>query len=96
MSWPRPRRAPWWFTVLLVLVAAGAAFMFPMAARVLDSAMWLGSDYMGWLYPAYVVAMAMLAWICYPQRRTIAWVLFGVLLLSAIGLFIATLSQQPT
>lgn len=96
MSWPRPPRAPWWFTLLLVVLAIAAAFMFPAASTVLDNALWLGADYVGWLYPAYVILTAILAWTTYPARRTLAWVLVALLFLTATGLFIATLAQpQP-
>lgn len=94
MSWPHPPRAPWGFTLLLVLAAVPAFFVFPEASVVLDSAQWIGSDYVSWIYPAYVVLMAVTAWKCYPERRTTAWVLFSVLMLTTIALFIPTLAKQ--
>ena len=96
MSWPRPPKAPWWFTALLAILAIGGAMVFPEAARVLDSASWLGADYVGWLYPLYVIVTAVLAWICYPARRTTAWILAAMLALTTIGLFAATIVNTPS
>lgn len=95
MSWPHPPKAPWWFTLLTIFVAIAAAFVFPEASRVLDSASWLGGEYVAWLYPLYIIFTAVLAWICYPARRPLAWILVGLMALSSIGLFAATIVHNP-
>ena len=43
---------------------------------------------MGWLYPAYVVISGICAWMCYPRRRALAWILVALVLLTDIGLFL--------
>lgn len=79
-------RIPWWFAVLDIAVAA-AAFCFSYAAAdVMSSTGWLNNNSTGWLYPAYVVLSAVLAWGCYPRRRAIAWILLVMMALSATGL----------
>ena len=91
MSWPKPPRAPWWFVVLLVLVVLPTITFIPQASHVVSQAEWLGSSYVGWVYPLYIVLSAALAYVCYPMRRTIAWILFGLMVLTDIGLLISTL-----
>lgn len=95
MSWPRRPKAPWWFTALLVVLAWAATMVFPEASTVLDSAEWMGTDYVAWLYPLYIIMMTVLAWMCYPARRTMSWILVGVLALTSLGLFITTLAHTP-
>lgn len=40
-----------------------------------------------WVYPFYALLSAYLAYICYPQRRAIAWILLIILILSHISLW---------
>lgn len=83
----RPRRTPWWFVVLLILVALPSIVLIPEAAEVVDDAHWLGSAYVGWLYPAYIVVSGICAYMSYPQRKALAWILWGLILLTDCGLF---------
>lgn len=86
--WPRPQRAPWWFTLLLIIVVLPTATFIPQASYIIEEAEWLGNSYVGWLYPVYVVLSAIIAWACYPSRRTIAWILFSLIVLTDIGLYL--------
>jgi len=86
--WPRPQRAPWWFTLLLIVIVLPTAAFIPQASQILEEAEWLGSSYVGWLYPVYVILSAVISWLCYPDRRTIAWIMFALILLTDIGLYI--------
>lgn len=92
-AWPRRPRAPWWFTALLVIVVLPTMMFIPQAAHIVAEAEWLGSSYVGWLYPVYVALSAILAWVCYPGRRTIAWILFTLIVLTDLGLFITLLAS---
>lgn len=82
-------RTPWWFTALVVAVAAASLALSYAAADVMSATGWLNNSSTGWLYPAYVVISAILASGCYASRRAIAWILLGVLALSSIGLLVA-------
>ncbi len=84
----RPQRVPWWFTLLLVVLVLPTAAFIPQASRLLEEAEWLGSSYVGWLYPVYVVLSAVISWLCYPDRRAIAWIMFVMILLTDTGLFL--------
>lgn len=92
-AWPRPQRAPWWFVVLLLIVALPTMAFIPQAVHIVSEAEWLGSSYVGWIYPLYVVLSALLAWICYPERRTVAWILLALMALVDLALFITVLVQ---
>lgn len=41
-----------------------------------------------WIYPFYVVLTGWLAYICYPTRRTISWILLILMLLSHLSMFL--------
>ena len=84
----REPRTPWWFIVIILLVALPTVTFIPQAAEVVEQARWLGTAYMGWLYPAYVVISGICAWMCYPRRRALAWILVALVLLTDIGLFL--------
>lgn len=94
MSLPPPERAartPWWFVALLILSALPSVFLIPEGAEVVEEAQWLGSAYVGWLYPAYIVVSGLCAYMCYPQRKALAWILWALIILTDIGLFILAL-----
>ncbi len=38
--------------------------------------------YLTYFYPAYVIATGICAWMCYPQRKALAWILLVLMLLS--------------
>ena len=93
MSWNKPMRAPWWFTVLLVLVCFPTVAFIPQAAQIVEDAQWLGTSYVGWLYPVYVVLSAVCSWICYPTRRALAWILFALIVITDLSLLVSVLIQ---
>ena len=81
-------RAPWWFTVLLILFSLPALLLSNPASKVLAGGGWLSSDFSSWLYPAYVVIAGVCSWICYATRRVLAWILFGLIVLTDAGLIL--------
>ena len=84
---PDSPRTPWWFTLLLIIVSAATLFFCSQASQVLSAAGWLAPDFTAWFYPAYVVIAAVCSWICFPTRRTLAWILFALIVLSDVALF---------
>lgn len=93
MSYNNPYgRSPWWFAVLLVLVAAPALWLEASAVRVMKDSGWLANDFTTWLYPAYVIIASFSAWFCYPTRRTLAWVLFFLIVLTDMALVLVSLN----
>lgn len=79
----KPRR-PWWFTTLLILLVLPAVGMPWVLADGPHGSM---LDTLIRLYPLYLVASAVCAWIAYPQRRDVAWILTSLMILSALALF---------
>lgn len=78
----RPHR-PWWFTALLILlVAAGFLAPFLMTAPVTDSML----ETLLKLFPVYMLVSAVCAWLCYPQRKPLAWILVVLMLMSSASL----------
>ncbi|MDE5800795.1 MAG: hypothetical protein K2H74_07225 [Paramuribaculum sp.] len=87
---PTPPPAPRWF-LLVVILSALPVFQLPMligaASPESPYRMWL------WFYPIYVVVAAYLAWQCYPQRRTLAWVLVALMWMAHVCMW--TLCFMP-
>lgn len=80
------KRAPWWFAILLVVVAVPALWLEATAVGVMTESGWLTSDLTTWLFPAYVIISSFSAWFCYPTRRTLAWILFFLVVLTDLML----------
>lgn len=40
-----------------------------------------------WFYPIYVVASVICAWICWPERREVYWILIVLMLLTHAAIF---------
>ncbi|MDE6334836.1 MAG: hypothetical protein K2L77_09360 [Muribaculaceae bacterium] len=85
---PRTPRAPWWFVAIVILVALTTFTFIPQASDILERAGWLGTAYVGWLYPAYVAISGICACMCYPARKTVAWILVALIVVTDAGLFI--------
>ena len=88
---PKEPRAPWWFVVLMAAVALPSFFFMPVAFRAVRDTGWPGASDSEWLFPAYVVLSAVLATVCYPGRRTVAWILLGLVVLTDIFILIMML-----
>ena len=82
-------RAPWWFTALLAVLAVVMFILGPEAAQALASGSGISAGAGSWLYPAYVVIAGVCAWMCYPTRRSLAWILVALMALSIIMLYIS-------
>lgn len=76
---PRQRHAPAWMTVLIIVCMLPVlAFPSLLAMSPADP----GAGALIWLYPFYVIASGVCAWICYPARKEICWILLILMLLS--------------
>ncbi len=92
----KPERTPLWFTAILVAVALPTFCFIPQASRIVEEAEWLGSGYTGWIYPLCIAFTCIFAWMCYPDRRTLSWILAGVVTLLDLGLFISVCMNTAT
>lgn len=76
-------RTPLWMTALIVIVAL-PVFSFPVYLQICPSDV----KALVWVYPVYVLAGAWLAWLCYPQRRALSWILVALMALSHAAVWI--------
>lgn len=74
------RNKPLW--LLIVIIAASLpVFAFPTILGMIDPANSMAKT-MAWFYIIYVVITAALAWMCWPQRKYVTWILIIIMLLS--------------
>lgn len=82
---PLPPRRPWWFTlILIILVLPALATPWVLADGPVGSTL---DKLIKW-FPAFLILAAVCAWLAYPQRRDVAWILVAIMLISASSLFI--------
>lgn len=78
MSDYRPK-TPIWMSVIIVLCMLPALiFPFSISTMPADAT----ARYLIWFYPAYVIGTGVCAWLCYPERHTLAWILLALMILS--------------
>lgn len=80
------KHAPWWFVLLLVVLALPMLVLGPQAARLMGEGSAIGAPTASWLYPVYVCALGLCSWMCWGQRRTLAWILAALMALSSLML----------
>ncbi len=75
----------WWLLLLLLFMLTPIFFFISVSLSMpADSPMRL----LLWLYPAFCVADAVCAWICYPQRKEITWILIALMALGHVGIYV--------
>ncbi|MDE5642418.1 MAG: hypothetical protein K2F74_04565 [Muribaculaceae bacterium] len=84
------RRTPLWMTVVIVLCAL-PVFAFPTLLGMLPDESPLAPFV--WFYPLYVPAAAVCAWLCYPSRRELSWILLVLMILTHAAFWTAVLYQ---
>lgn len=83
---------PWWFTLIILAVSLPMfSFLYFVGATPDGSE----ARTLAWLYPAYIVIGAVCSWICYPDRRALAWILVILMALSDAGMWAMTEIAQP-
>lgn len=81
-------RTPLWFTLLTIIA------MLPVLAcpTLLNMAQPdTPARTFAYLYPAYVLLAGWLAYLCYPRRPAIAWMILILLLLTHAAIWVLTL-----
>lgn len=76
---------PLWAKIV-VITAALPVMSYPwlLAKTPADST----NEMLIWFYPVYVVVSAVCAWICWPQRREVYWILIALMLLTHAAMFL--------
>lgn len=82
MTYPN-ERTPWWMGMIIVAAMIPALIVpFHMNGLATDPT----AKYLTYFYPAYVIASGICAWLCYPQRKALAWILIVLMLMSHAGM----------
>lgn len=79
-----PIKTPWWI-IVLIIIAMLPGFSFPqlLSATEPDTQ----ARVFVWLYPAYLLAAGWLAYICYPRRQTVTWMILILMLMTHAALW---------
>ncbi len=80
------RRRPAWVTIVTLLALSPLA-LFPLLLRHVEPGMMIFVR----LYIPYAVCTAALAWLCWPRRKDMYWILLVLLLLSHAAMWLPTL-----
>lgn len=83
-------KCPVWMTVLIIVLCL-PLFSFPALLSMLPQ----GCETLGILYPFYVIGTGVCAWICYPSRKTVTWILLSLMVLSHLGIWWLAFYGQP-
>lgn len=77
-------KTPWWM-IVLIIIAMLPGFSFPklLSSTEADTQARL----FVWLYPAYLLLAGWLAYICYPRRHDITWMILILMLLTHTALW---------
>jgi len=80
-----PSKTPRWFLAVVIIVFLPVV-QFPM---LLNSCNPDGTARtLVWLYPLYAATAAYLSYQCYEQRRTLAWILIALMILSHAAIYL--------
>lgn len=70
---------PLWAKIVIIVAALPVlAYPWLLSASAADSE----ERTFLWFYPIYVVASVICAWICWPDRREVSWILIIIMLFS--------------
>ena len=84
-------KTPLWFTAIIIVAVLPILLTpFMIAGTAPDSP----ARTLAWFYPAYLIASALCAYICYPQRRETAWIVFVLMILSDAAMWLLTTYGQ--
>ena len=73
------RRPPIWM-IIVIVAAMLPVLAFPTLLAMVSPG---GSERIFvWIYPFYVIASGVCAWLCWPERKDVSWILILLMLLS--------------
>lgn len=80
------RRVPAWMVAVIILAALPVVAFPTMLSQSASSA---GENRLYlWIYPAYVVVAALLAYQCYGRRTEMSWILIVLMLLTHVAMWV--------
>lgn len=85
-------KRPFWLLIIIVL-AALPVFAFPTMLGLINPGDQVVTT-MAWFYLLYVVVTAYLAWICWPERKYVTWILIALMLLTHVAMWGLVLCER--
>ena len=85
------QKVPWWIIALIILFVLPAA-QFPVLLANCPAEPAIVRTLV-WIYPFYVVVAAYLAYLCYPARRIITWILLALMVLTHVCVWLLVYSS---
>lgn len=82
------QRAPWWFAVIVVICMLPAISIFAWITNAPQLPNYETAKVLIWLYPIFVIASGIIAWVIYPQRKPLAWILLILMVLSHAAMYV--------
>lgn len=81
----KSEKKPWWL-ILIIIVLMLPIFAFPTLLSLVPPDM-EGARMIIWFYVIYVLGTGWLAWICWPERKLMTWIMLILLVLSHIAIW---------
>lgn len=78
-------RRPRWVAAVAIIMALPAG-QFPMLLQACPTQPEIARTLV-WCYPFYVIAAAWLAYLCWPRRKEMTWILLALMALTHIGMW---------
>lgn len=80
------KRVPIWVQLIIIVVALPVVAFPIMLSQSVEIAE--GNKIYMWIYPAYVLATALLAYQCYGRRSEMTWILLVLMLLTHVAMWV--------
>ena len=87
---PRLKTPAWVTVVIIICMLPVLAFPTLLSMTGADTPARL----LVWFYPFYVIASGVCAWICWPQRRDVMWILLALMVLSHLAMWMLVLNDN--
>lgn len=79
-------KKPSLFFIIILAIAALPAILFPTFLMMSEELPYIIDRFILYGFPVYLIVSALLAWLCYPLRTTMAWILVIVMVLSDLAM----------
>lgn len=79
------QKRPFWL-ILVIIVLSLPIFAFPTMLGMIKTGDEVART-MAWFYLIYIILTDYLAWICWPQRKAVTWILLALLVMSHFAMW---------
>lgn len=85
-------KTPFWFLVVIILVAL-PVFQMPWLLSACQPESF--NRTLVWIYPFYVLMAGYLAYICYPKRQAMSWILLILMIMTHLAIWQLVINHTP-